>query len=133
MSNDSSIGTRGDGAGCPGLQNGADRTAPMPVKPKSHSAQMRKLHPHLFPSKVSDPFYGSARWKALRAMHLAEHPLCDECEAQGDTVTATVVDHKLERQDRPDLELDPGNLRSLCSRHHSIKTRAEAKRRAGRT
>lgn len=56
-------------------------------------------------------------------MKLRTDPLCERCKALGDLVPATMVHHKLERADHPDLELELENLESLCaschSRHHA--------------
>lgn len=77
----------------------------------------------------TDPFYLSAAWRALRAQHIAASPLCLDCLDAGRTEPAVIVDHVVERRDRPDLELDPSNLRSLCFRCHSAKTAREQWRR----
>jgi 5-methylcytosine-specific restriction enzyme A len=76
-------------------------------------------------------FYCSARWLKLRSIKLARDPLCEECECKGETTPATEVDHTIPRQDRPDLELDIRNLRSMCKSHHSRKTRQEQLARRG--
>lgn len=59
-------------------------------------------------------------WQKVRAMHLAEHPLCVMCLAEGRTVLATDVDHIIPRRDGG-ADGD-GNLQSLCHSHHSRKT-----------
>jgi len=56
-----------------------------------------------------------AHWRAIRAAHLAEHPLCVECGKPG-----THVDHILAKVDGG--ADDEANLQTLCARHHSIKT-----------
>ena len=63
-------------------------------------------------AKARDPFYGSARWLALRRAWLREHPLC-ECGR-----LATVVDHVVPIKEGGD-PLDRGNLRSLCASCHA--------------
>lgn len=60
-------------------------------------------------------------WQRLRAMVLAERPLCAHCFERGLIVPATDVDH---------MDGDPGNnarsnLQSLCHACHSIKTMRE--------
>ncbi len=68
-------------------------------------------------------FYCSARWRTLRLSKLRQDPLCERCKAQGTLVPATIVHHKVERRDEPELELEWDNLESLCpschSRHHA--------------
>jgi 5-methylcytosine-specific restriction protein A len=63
-------------------------------------------------------FYLQPQWRALRAQHLSEYPLCARCEQQGLVTVAVVVHHLVEIRDRPDLALDPDNLQSLCVSCH---------------
>ena len=63
--------------------------------------------------RCSDP-----RWKAIRAQHLAKHPLCVHCEEVGLVTAAAEVDHI----DGDDSNNAPSNLQGLCKRHHSSKT-----------
>jgi 5-methylcytosine-specific restriction enzyme A len=69
--------------------------------------------------KESDAFYSSARWRAVRELVLMRNPLCIDCERRGLLVEADTVHHKLERHDRPDLELDLDNLEGRCRSCHS--------------
>ena len=64
-------------------------------------------------------FYASARWRRLRLLFLAQHPLCDRCTAAGLTVASEHVHHLLERKARPDLALDSSNLQALCQPCHN--------------
>ena len=66
-----------------------------------------------------DKFYGSKPWRAVRASHLAEFPLCAECEKAGKLTPADTVHHKVERLIAPDLALDTDNLESSCSPCHT--------------
>lgn len=61
-------------------------------------------------------------WQRLREIHLAENPLCVECEQLGMVVAAEEVDHIIPHRGNDDLLLEPTNLQSLCKRHHSKKT-----------
>lgn len=61
-------------------------------------------------------------WQRLRALHIAEHPLCAACEQEGLVEPAVDVDHVIPHCGDDALRLDPTNLRSLCKRHHGIKT-----------
>lgn len=76
--------------------------------------------------KLSDPFYHSAAWKkARKARLMLDHGMCTACMeefARGERMRpqrATMVHHVLPRSERPDLELDIGNMRSLCDMHHN--------------
>ena len=57
----------------------------------------------------------------MRRSKLAANPLCESCEAQGLTVSAEHVHHKLPRKQRPDLALSYANLESLCVACHNAK------------
>jgi 5-methylcytosine-specific restriction endonuclease McrA len=66
---------------------------------------------------------------------LAEHPFCVVCGAK-----ASHVDHILNRAEGGG-DLDPGNLQSMCAKHHHARTveeshrdnkRAAERRRRGR-
>ena len=67
--------------------------------------------------------YGS-RWRRLRQMVLAEHPLCADPygihAARGEVVAATDVDHIKPKRDGGTDDWD--NLQALCSSCHSRKT-----------
>jgi 5-methylcytosine-specific restriction enzyme A len=73
-------------------------------------------------------FYCTARWTKLRAMHIAQHPLCQRCLSESRITQASHVHHEQEVKDRPDLALDMGNLTSLCAschtRHHNEARRS---------
>ena len=63
------------------------------------------------------------RWTKLRAWWAKEHPLCQDCEDEGLTVLMDEVDHVIPFNGKHDpLRLDATNLRSLCKRHHRLKT-----------
>lgn len=59
-----------------------------------------------------------ARWRRIRAMVLAEEPLCRECAKQGRTVPATEVDHI----DGNVWNMGRENLQPLCDSCHGRKT-----------
>lgn len=60
-------------------------------------------------------------WERARKMHLAEHPLCVDCEAAKKIRIASVVHHIKPVDDYPELRLDPTNFRSLCRDCHEIE------------
>ena len=67
--------------------------------------------------------YNSARWLQLRALQLAEAPLCSVCLAAGLTVIATDVDHLIRHAGPDDPRFwDAQNLDSKCHACHSRKT-----------
>lgn len=104
----------------------------MPTAPKRFT-----LHPPQDRHQVRTMWKGSASergydgtWKRLREAHVAAHPLCEDCLLEGVVNPEQIeVDHvrAFNGLDDP-LRLDPSNLRSLCKRHHQIKTRAEQRR-----
>jgi len=52
----------------------------------------------------------SPQWRAVRKKHLVENPRCAACGGK----TFKQVHHILPYADRPDLELEPSNLITLC-------------------
>lgn len=75
--------------------------------------------------KESDPFYHSDPWKAARWARLEKDNFtCCDCMERylvtGEKPrAATMVHHVIPRSERPDLELEIDNLRSLCSICHN--------------
>ena len=66
-----------------------------------------------------------ATWRRLRLAFLAQHPICecDDCQAGKLRLTAaTVVDHIVSIEERPDLRLDWSNLRAMAKRCHDRRT-----------
>ena len=71
-------------------------------------------------------FYRSTHWRKLRAWWVDGNPLCVECESEGRTVVADVVDHIVPlKQGGSKFRLD--NLQSLCHSCHNRKTYEENK------
>ena len=75
--------------------------------------------------KESDPFYHSAAWKRVRQVALMrDGGMCQDCMDRmragfgGKPNRATMVHHIIPRSERPNLELDPDNLRALCAECH---------------
>ncbi len=66
-------------------------------------------------------FYSSTTWIRLRDAHRAEHPLCEPCLSRSRTTPVDHVHHKIPRESRPDLALDPSNLESVCLPCHNRK------------
>jgi 5-methylcytosine-specific restriction enzyme A len=65
-----------------------------------------------------------ATWKKLRALFIAENPICKHCDERNIITVATDVDHIIDIVKRPDLRLEWTNLQALCKRCHGRKTRA---------
>lgn len=75
--------------------------------------------------KESDPFYHSKEWKRVRMVALMrDGGMCQDCMDRMRSGIgcrpnrATMVHHVIPRSERPDLELDPDNLRALCFECH---------------
>jgi 5-methylcytosine-specific restriction protein A len=49
-------------------------------------------------------------------------PLCEDCQARGLVVSATEPHHIVKVRDRPDLRLEPANIRCLCKACHTLRT-----------
>ena len=66
------------------------------------------------------------RWRKLRDKYINDHPMCEHCEARGDSVPAREVDHIIEFSGVDDKKrLDESNLQSLCRPCHASKTYAD--------
>lgn len=62
------------------------------------------------------------QWRKARKLWLSVNPLCVQCEKEGRTEAASVVDHITPHRGDYDLFWDEGNWQSLCKRHHDTKT-----------
>ncbi|WP_226451874.1 HNH endonuclease [Ferribacterium limneticum] len=58
------------------------------------------------------------RWRIARARHLALHPLCVYCAAQGYRTPASVVDHVTPHRGDSALFWAASNWQSLCKTCH---------------
>jgi 5-methylcytosine-specific restriction protein A len=63
------------------------------------------------------------RWLRLSKQFLTEHPLCEDCDANGITEAATEVDHVDGLGPNGPRGFDETNLRALCKVCHAKKTR----------
>ena len=99
----------------------------MPTRPKTHAQRQREEHPELFARlrDSADQFYGTTRWRKLRAVFRAANPLCAECAKAGRTVAGLEVHHLKPRRQFPELAYDLNNLEHLCKPCHSRKIRQE--------
>ena len=72
--------------------------------------------------KETDPFYVSVAWRRFRDWYISQHPLCEQCEAEGrPDRPADMVDHIIEIADGGALTTDD-NAMSLCWKCHGLKT-----------
>jgi 5-methylcytosine-specific restriction protein A len=62
------------------------------------------------------------QWHKARTAYLADHLLCVDCEAEGVTTPASVVDHLVPHRGDLTLFWDTRNWRAVCRRCHSRKT-----------
>nr|WP_185955907.1 HNH endonuclease [Staphylococcus haemolyticus] len=71
--------------------------------------------------KVRKQFYNSKAWEVVRHQVLKrDNYECTWCRDEGKVTTDNLeIDHVEELQDRPDLKLDPDNLRTLCKACHN--------------
>jgi 5-methylcytosine-specific restriction protein A len=58
------------------------------------------------------------RWERMRRLHLAQHPVCVMCEAQGKITPAVVCDHIVPHRGDARLFWDSSNFQGLCKHHH---------------
>ena len=75
--------------------------------------------------------YDTAKWKRVRKLYFARHPLCGDCQRAGRVTAATHLDHIKTVAEAPDLAWEWWNFQGLCAQHHSEKT-ATADRGFGR-
>lgn len=101
----------------------------MPVRPPRHTPQgwmppvERKRFAERERGTPSSRGY-DRDWQKLRLVILQRDPLCVFCFAQNKLTETTQVDHIRPITERPDLRLDPSNLRGLCDTCHSQRTAA---------
>ena len=86
--------------------------------------------------KQADPHYLSPEHRAWRkAVCDRAGWRCEWIDERGQRCAKAApqhrmfADHKKERQDAPDAELDPANGWCLCGAHHSLKTAQEREKR----
>lgn len=98
----------------------------MPILPKTRrksylparEVQGRRLH-------ANTSFYQSQQWRRVRALFLAQFPLCSDCSKRGMVVAARVVDHIVPINEGG-ARYDYHNLQGLCDRCHNRKSGREA-------
>ena len=74
-------------------------------------------------SRPDDSFYHGAAWRRLRRTFLDANPLCINCGGEANT-----VDHIVPLRERPDMALEPTNLRPMCAPCHSRRSAKDGQR-----
>lgn len=85
-------------------------------------AHQKRDHTTTKPIAECDQFASGRRWRKLRAMFIAEHPLCSDCFEAGRIRAVEEVHHIESRRDAPDRAYDVDNLMALCKSCHSRRT-----------
>jgi 5-methylcytosine-specific restriction enzyme A len=85
-------------------------------------AQHAVMHEHARPNYAVRRWYRTARWYAYRRQVLNLNPLCVNCQAGGQIVIATEIDHIRPHHDDPVLFWNLSNLQGLCASCHVQKT-----------
>lgn len=88
----------------------------------------KSKRPHVIDLKRKErqKIYQDVRWQRLRVAYLADHPLCEECLANGVTREAVDVHHVVsfmtaEGVERIELALNYDNLKALCKECHQAE------------
>ncbi|TCG08365.1 HNH endonuclease [Paraburkholderia steynii] len=102
--------------GCGALVNGKDGYCP------EHLKARRRRENEVRPT-TAERGYGGA-WRKAREAYLRAHPLCmcDECNALGRVLPATVVDHVIPHRGDMRLFWDSTNWQAMSKRCHDRKT-----------
>lgn len=66
-----------------------------------------------------------SKWRTYREHYLRAHPLCAECDRQGRTTSATVVDHIVPHKGDKKRFWERSNHQALCPPCHRVKTARE--------
>lgn len=72
---------------------------------------------------LQGPTFGaarSARWPGVQKTFLKQNPVCSVCSTKGNVLNPLNVHHKQPFHVKPELELDPKNLITLCRKHHFL-------------
>lgn len=68
----------------------------------------------------TEAFYNSPRWRRKqKAILRRDHYQCQLCKRYGRISEATIVHHKLELAEYPELAMDDDNLVSVCRKCHN--------------
>lgn len=88
---------------------------------KSHSAEIKtkRANAMAYQRQKSRQYKTNSKtWRNIRADYLKRNPLCVDCEKEGITKIATVLDHK----DGDSWNNSQSNYQGQCIHHHAVKT-----------
>ena len=94
----------------------------------THKKQERQKHDRERGSASARGY--DRNWQKASKRFLREHPLCAECERQGEITAAALVDHIIPHRGDQGLFWDEANWQALCGRHHDLKTSRERREMA---
>ena len=83
-----------------------------------HARQKERQRPNTEDRRL----YDTARWHRLRALVLAQEPLCGDCAAKGETTASREVHHKQRHAGDVGLFFARENLTALCGTCHKRRT-----------
>lgn len=72
--------------------------------------------------------YKSKAWRKGRLVFLAQHPLCERCQAKGRITAASVVNHRKPHKGDEVLFFSQANWEALCKPHHDADVQQEERR-----
>ena len=79
-------------------------------------------------NKVNDKRYNTAQWKRTRKLVLErDGHLCQDCLKNGNVTPGNVADH-INPVTRGGDFWHLGNIQTLCTKHHQIKSQSEVRR-----
>ena len=111
---------------CNNLVTSPDRYCPQHTRKKDTDDIEKTRRPaNIQDQKMTDPFYGTARWQKFRDWYRKGNPFCEICGSVGQ-----MVDHIKELKD-DGAPLDPDNCQTLCNTCHQRKTATERVKRGG--
>ena len=93
----------------------------MPNQPKTHKPSKLKIKIIDDRPPSSQRGYNSS-WRTVRATHLLERPLCEDCLKLGLYVEGREIHHIKKLKDYPELRDVSSNLMTLCKSCHSRRT-----------
>lgn len=99
-------------------------TAPARFKQRKTGAKQHGITYDQRRPSAAKRLYGR-KWQKARLQFLRANPLCVECEREGITRAATVVDHIVPHKQDLKLFWDRSNWQPLCTPHHNRKTASE--------
>jgi 5-methylcytosine-specific restriction protein A len=113
--------------GCPALVSRGERYCPDHQRARyQRENRARSEDPE---RRALDALYNSTRWRKYREWYLREHPLCAECERNGRTAAACIVDHIVPTADGGDF-WEESNHQPICDPCHRAKSARETFGRA---